>query len=210
VVRGPFIASIHLEFPTAGAIVRGVYRHEVPFDRFVPRLRSFDTCDHLCGPIQLGNRDASAQNIHYEKLGLLSQAVEKPDFTNVKGSGFFKDEKNFPGQEGLILTNAHAVSLAQSIKVSNGREKRRYEVKSVGICDSADFAVLKMEAAELADYQQRNGKVVPLDLGDSDKLRVGDKVLGWGTSGGERSASRNKGKSAESRSINTRIRRTSG
>jgi S1-C subfamily serine protease len=113
---------------------------------------------------------------------------KSPDFTNVKGSGFFfKDEKNFPGQEGLILTNAHAVSLAQSIKVSNGREKRRYEVKSVGICDSADFAVLKMEPAELADYQQRNGKIVPLDLGDSDKLRVGDKVLGWGYPlGGER------------------------
>ena len=44
-----------------------------------------------------------------------------------------------------------------------------------------------MEPAELADYQQRNGKIVPLDLGDSDKLRVGDKVLGWGYPlGGER------------------------
>jgi S1-C subfamily serine protease len=113
---------------------------------------------------------------------------KSPDFTNVKASGFFfKDEKDFPGQEGLILTNAHAVSMAQSIKVSNGREKRRYDVKPVGVCDSADFAVLKMEPAELADYQQRNGKIVPLDFGDSDTLRVGDKVLGWGYPlGGER------------------------
>ena len=47
--------------------------------------------------------------------------------------------------------------------------------------------MLKMEPAELADYEQRNGKIVPLDLGDSDKLRVGDKVLGWGYPlGGER------------------------
>jgi S1-C subfamily serine protease len=113
---------------------------------------------------------------------------KSPDFTNIKASAFFfKDEKDFPGQEGLILTNAHAVSMAQSIKVSNGREKRRYEVKAVGICDSADFAVLKMEPAELAAYQQRNGKIIPLDFGDSDKLRVGDKVLGWGYPlGGER------------------------
>lgn len=113
---------------------------------------------------------------------------KSPDFNQVKASGFFfKDEKNFPGEKGLILTNAHAVSMAQSIKVSNGREKRRYEVKIVGMCDSADFAVLKMESHELADYEQRNGKIVPLALGDSDKLRVGDKVLGWGYPlGGER------------------------
>lgn len=113
---------------------------------------------------------------------------KSPDFTNVKGSGFFfQDEKNFPGQEGLILTNAHAVSMAQSIKVSNGREKRRYDVKAIGICDSADFAVLKMDPAELADYEKRNGKIIPLEFGDSDKLRVGDKVLGWGYPlGGER------------------------
>ncbi|MGB6064385.1 MAG: trypsin-like peptidase domain-containing protein [Desulfomonilaceae bacterium] len=113
---------------------------------------------------------------------------KSPDFNQVKASGFFfKDEKVFPGEQGLILTNAHAVTMAQSIKVSNGREKRRYEVRMVGVCDSADFAVLKMEPHELADYEQRNGKIIPLALGDSDKLRVGDKVLGWGYPlGGER------------------------
>jgi large subunit ribosomal protein L28 len=44
-----------------------------------------------------------------------------------------------------------------------------------------------MEAKELETYQKRNGKVIPLRLGNSDKLRVGDKVLGWGYPlGGER------------------------
>ncbi len=106
---------------------------------------------------------------------------KSPDFTEVRGSGFFfKDEENFPGKEGMIITNAHAVSMAQSIKVSNGREKRRYEVKVIGICDSADFAVLQMEADALATYERVNGKIIPLELGDSDKLRVGDKVQGWG------------------------------
>jgi S1-C subfamily serine protease len=106
---------------------------------------------------------------------------KSPDFSEVRGSGFFfKDEKNFPGKNGLIITNAHAVSMAQSIKVSNGREKRRYVVNVVGICDSADFAVLQMEPEELATYERINGKIVPLELGDSDKLRVGDKVQGWG------------------------------
>jgi S1-C subfamily serine protease len=106
---------------------------------------------------------------------------KSPDFAGSRGTGFFfKDEKNFPGQDGLILTNAHAVSMAQTIKASNGKEKNQYNVRLVGVCDSADFAILKMEPAELATYERRNGKIVPLELGDSDRLRVGDKVLGWG------------------------------
>ncbi|MBT8406904.1 MAG: trypsin-like peptidase domain-containing protein [Deltaproteobacteria bacterium] len=113
---------------------------------------------------------------------------KSPNFDSVAASGFFfEDEKNFPGMQGLILTNAHAVSMAQSIKISNGREKRRYQVKLVGIFNSADFAVLQLEPQELKAYEERNGRVVPLELGDSDKLRVGDKVLGWGYPlGGER------------------------
>ncbi|MGO9121337.1 MAG: trypsin-like peptidase domain-containing protein [Desulfomonilaceae bacterium] len=120
--------------------------------------------------------------------GYYHKPWKSPDFTNLKASGFFfKDDKSFPDKEGLILTNAHAVSMAQSIKVSNGREKRRYDVKVLAIFDSADFAVLQMDPEDLKVYESRNGKIVPLELGDSDVLRVGDKVLGWGYPlGGER------------------------
>ncbi|MCG6983272.1 MAG: trypsin-like peptidase domain-containing protein [Deltaproteobacteria bacterium] len=113
---------------------------------------------------------------------------KSPNFETVAASGFFfKDKENFSGMKGLILTNAHAVAMAQSIRISNGREKRRYEVKLLGICNSADFAVLQIKPQELKAYEARNGKIVPLQLGDSDKLRVGDKVLGWGYPlGGER------------------------
>ncbi len=123
-----------------------------------------------------------------KKAGYYHKPWKSPDFANLKASGFFfKDERNFPNAKGLILTNAHAVSQAQSIKVSNGREKRRYPVTLLGICDSADFAVLQMDEASLRTYEDRNGEVVPLELGDSDKLRVGDKVMGWGYPlGGER------------------------
>lgn len=123
-----------------------------------------------------------------KQSGYYHKPWKTPDFSRVKASGFFfKDEKNFPGQQGLILTNAHAVSMAQSIKVSNGREKKQYKVKLVGVCNSADFAVLQMDPEEFAAMEQRNGKVAPLDLGDSDSLRVGDKVQGWGYPlGGER------------------------
>ncbi|MCX5862457.1 MAG: trypsin-like peptidase domain-containing protein [Desulfomonile sp.] len=120
--------------------------------------------------------------------GYYHKPWKTPDFTTVKGSAFlFKDDKNFPGQRGLILTNAHAVSMAQSIRVSNGREKRQYSVYPLGVCNSADFAVLRMDPGDLAAYERINGPVIPLELGDSDVLRVGDKVTGWGYPlGGER------------------------
>ena len=113
---------------------------------------------------------------------------KSPDFSNLKASGFFfRDDKLFPGRKGLILTNAHAVSMAESIRVSNGREKRQYDVGIVGICNSADFAVLEMAPADLKVYESLNGPITPLEFGDSDTLRVGDKVQGWGyPSGGER------------------------
>ena len=123
-----------------------------------------------------------------KKSGYYHKPWKSPNFDAVAASGFFfEDKENFPGMEGLILTNAHAVAMAQSIKVSNGREKRRYQVKQLGICNTADFAVLQLEPQELEAYKSRNGAIVPLEFGDSDKLRVGDKVLGWGYPlGGER------------------------
>lgn len=120
--------------------------------------------------------------------GYYHKPWKSPDFQTVRASGFFfQDEKNFPGKRGLILTNAHAVTMAQSIRISNGREKHRYDVKLLGVCNTADFAVLEMEPEQLDAYERRNGKIQPMELGDSDILRVGDKVLGWGYPlGGER------------------------
>lgn len=113
---------------------------------------------------------------------------KSPNFTASRGTGFFFEDKEvFPDEKGLILTNAHVAGMAESIEVSNGREKRRYQVTPVGICHLADFAVLQMDPEEREAYEKRNGKIMPLKLGDSDKLRLGDKVLGWGYPlGGER------------------------
>jgi S1-C subfamily serine protease len=123
-----------------------------------------------------------------KRSGYYHKPWKSPDFSSVKASGFFfKDDRIFPGERGLILTNAHAVSQAQIIKVSNGREKRRYDVRILGVCNTADFAIVQMQPEDLETYEKRNGPIQPLELGDSDELRVGDKVLGWGYPlGGER------------------------
>jgi len=123
-----------------------------------------------------------------KKSNVHDKPWKSPNFMPSRGTGFFFEDKEvFPDEKGLILTNAHVAGMAQNIEVSNGREKRRYKVTPVGICHLADFAVLRMDPEERAAYEKRNSKIVPLKLGDSDKLRLGDKVLGWGYPlGGER------------------------
>jgi S1-C subfamily serine protease len=133
------------------------------------------------GKLNTGIETQVVRVLATKKSAYYHKPWKSPNFETVVASGFFfEDKDSFPGVEGLILTNAHAVAMAQSIKISNGREKRRYEVKQLGICNTADFSVLQLEGEELDAYKSRNGEIVPLEFGDSDKLRVGDRVLGWG------------------------------
>ncbi|HWU63359.1 MAG TPA: DegQ family serine endoprotease [Ensifer sp.] len=74
------------------------------------------------------------------------------------------------GENGIVITNNHVIEGADDIKValSDGREfKSKVMLKD----DKVDLAVLKIETTE---------KLPPLQLGDSDKLEVGDIVLAIG------------------------------
>jgi Do/DeqQ family serine protease len=71
--------------------------------------------------------------------------------------------------DGHILTNHHVIDGADQIKVDlNAR--RSYSAKVVGSDPRSDLAVLKIDASELPVLQ----------LGDSDKVRVGDVCLAVG------------------------------
>jgi serine protease Do len=80
------------------------------------------------------------------------------------GSGVIVDP------EGFILTNAHVVADADSIKVrlADGRE---FDAKVVGSDPASDIAVIRIKADHLP-YAQ---------LGDSDKADAGDLVLAIGS-----------------------------
>jgi serine protease Do len=71
--------------------------------------------------------------------------------------------------EGYILTNHHVVDGALEIKVEL-TDNRTFTAKLVGSDPPSDLAVLKIEARDLPTLQ----------LGDSDKVRVGDFVLAVG------------------------------
>jgi len=79
------------------------------------------------------------------------------------GSGFIFDE------DGYILTNNHVIEGAERIAVTltDGRVE---EARLLGTCRSSDIAVTKIDAMNLT----------AADLGDSDKLRVGQRVFAIG------------------------------
>ncbi len=95
-----------------------------------------------------------------ESPGLPPGAVPSAGF----GSGFVLSE------DGYVITNTHVVRNATAISVGlpDGRE---FDAEIVGSDDRTDVAVLKVEANDLP----------VLELGDSDKLKVGQWVLAIGS-----------------------------
>jgi serine protease Do len=71
--------------------------------------------------------------------------------------------------EGYILTNNHVVARAEEIKVTL-LDKRVFKGKVIGSDSKTDLAVVKIDADHLP----------VLDLGDSDKLKVGERVIAVG------------------------------
>jgi S1-C subfamily serine protease len=81
------------------------------------------------------------------------------------GSGFVIDAR------GYILTNFHVVQEAQSIEVVLG-DQTRYPAKFIGADQRNDVAMIKIEP--------KGKSLATLQLGDSSKLQVGQKVLAIG------------------------------
>ena len=79
------------------------------------------------------------------------------------GSGFIFDS------EGYIVTNAHVIRNADKIGVVL-HDNKPVEGSILGVCKSIDIAVVKVDPAELQ----------AAELGDSDKVRVGQRVYAIG------------------------------
>src|SRR6266581_5240477 len=88
------------------------------------------------------------------------------DTQQAEGSGFVYDDK------GDIVTDQHVVAGAQSLSVKfwNGKT---YQAHVVGTDASTDLAVIKVDAPA--------SMLVPLTLGDSSQVAVGDGVVAIGS-----------------------------
>jgi serine protease Do len=86
-----------------------------------------------------------------------------PEERRASGSGFVIR------QDGYLVTNAHVVSEAERIQVKLA-DGRRFEGRMVGLDDRVDLALVKVEATGLP----------VANLGDSNRLRVGEFVMALG------------------------------
>lgn len=90
------------------------------------------------------------------------------------GSGFVVSSK------GVILTNAHVVvdngQKAKSVKVVfklKGTQTQRVAAKVIGVDETSDVAVLKVDPT-------KTPTLVPIPIGNSDKVQVGETVVAIG------------------------------
>jgi serine protease Do len=90
---------------------------------------------------------------------------EEPPLRDLgQGSGFVMSA------DGYVITNHHVVKNAEEITVTF-QDKRELKAKLIGSDDRTDIAVLKVDASGLPR----------VNIGDSDKLRVGEWVLAIGS-----------------------------
>jgi serine protease Do len=74
-------------------------------------------------------------------------------------------------KDGYVLTNNHVVADAQEIKVTTS-DRREFIATVVGTDPKSDLAVIKIKNAP--------SNLVPVEFGDSGRLRLGDVVLAIG------------------------------
>ena len=137
-----------------------------------------------------GNRETSKININEIETGELLTAAEvyasnvnsTVGITTMVTTNYWGYQTTSPASgsgfiysdDGYILTNFHVIENSNSITVSlyNGEN---YDAKLIGYDESNDIAVLKVEAENL----------VPVIIGDSGTLNVGDPVVAIGNPLGE-------------------------
>ena len=88
-----------------------------------------------------------------------------PHSISGSGSGFVIDT------QGLIVTNTHVVLGADEIKVQFVNEKKFYKATLIGKDSLSDIALLQIKTKR---------KLVPIKLGNSHKVEVGEWVAAFG------------------------------
>src|SRR5579863_6412556 len=122
---------------------------------------------NLGDPEEQNNISIYHKNIN-SVVNITSHAVEFNFFYGLvpqdgAGSGFIIDK------DGHILTNYHVIADARQIEATLSN-KKKYKATIVGVDRSHDLAVLQIKAPDL----------VPMTLGDSKNLQVGQKVYAIG------------------------------
>ncbi len=117
---------------------------------------------------ELNNIDVY-KRAHTATVNITSTVYRRDFFFNIypakeSGSGFLVNG------EGLIVTNNHVVSGSAKLQVTLA-DQSRYEAQILDRDQSNDLALIQITP---------KSKIIPLSLGDSEKIQVGQKVLAIG------------------------------
>jgi serine protease Do len=159
----PLVVAVAL---LAGGLAGGIVGNRVASDASRPALPAGNPPPASEAPA--GSLAGIVTAIKPSVVSIFTRAVRLDVFldpvpTQGAGTGIVLDP------DGHILTNAHVIEGAQRIEVllSDGRS---VEAKVTGADPATDLAVLKVEGQTLE----------PAALGDSNRLRVGDRVIAVG------------------------------
>lgn len=110
------------------------------------------------------------QVLQFSPFGGFTQGVQGGEQQDI-GTGFIVSK------DGQIVTNKHVVSAQGTYKVVT-KDDKEYDVVSINKDPNNDIAILKIDLPA-------GSQVQPLELGNSDNLKVGQFVVAIGTALGE-------------------------
>lgn len=121
-----------------------------------------------CGPSTVGIvvESQSTANSFY---GFFGNYYSQPQIVQGVGSGFIYNK------DGYIITNHHVVEGATKITVYLN-DDTQVEATLIGSDELSDLAVIKIDPTDL--------ELIPMEIGDSDRLVVGDEVIAIGCPAG--------------------------
>jgi serine protease Do len=129
-------------------------------ERAIPGVVNIRTTTYV------GGKDPNLDLYQFFLKGIVPRGAS----THAVGSGVVIDK------DGHVLTNNHVIAGASTIEVLFHKTKRKAIAKVIGVDTKTDLALLQVKV-------RGDGKATPpppMDLGDSDSLRVGDVVLAIG------------------------------
>jgi serine protease Do len=147
------LAALAFAAPARGAT--GVISFADVAARAMPGVVNIRTTSYVAG------KDAKLDLYQFFLRGM----VPKSTSTHSLGSGVVIDKR------GHIVTNHHVIQGASVVEVLFHKSKKKQRATVVGVDTKTDLALLKVSA---------EAGLAPVDLGDSDSLRVGDVVLAIG------------------------------
>ena len=133
-------------------------------DRQGPAVVNVSTTQTTKGMPGMPNIPEDDPMYEFFKRFMPPNAPQREQQTRSQGSGFFISG------DGYILTNAHVVDSAEEITVKLN-DKRELKAKVIGFDKRTDVALIKVDAQNLPR----------VNMGDPNKLRVGEWVVAIGS-----------------------------